>query len=77
MEMVAEAKVLIVEMVCDECGKGTMRPHGDDILSTYPPQYPHKCDKCGCEKTYHTYYPKFKYIPIESLREPVGREITD
>lgn len=47
MEMVAEAKILIVNQTCDKCG----------YVEDYPVRYPYQ-----------------RIIPIEVLREPVGRE---
>ena len=76
MEMVAEAKTLIVEMVCDVCGVGKMVPSGGGILCSNPPMFPHICNKCGNSSNYKVRYPYHKLVPIEVLREPVGREIT-
>lgn len=75
MEKVAEAKTLIVENVCDKCGKGKMRPHGNSVLSTYPPQYPHICKNCGHMESYSVTYPYHRLVPVEPLREPVEKEI--
>lgn len=75
MERVAEAKTLIVENVCDKCGKGKMRPNENYILATYPSQYPHTCENCGHTETYPVMYPYHKLVPIESLREPVENEV--
>lgn len=33
------------------------------------------CDKCGYKKNYNVSYPYQRMVPIEVLREPVGREI--
>jgi hypothetical protein len=77
MEMVAEAKTLIVEMVCDKCGEGKMIPSGGEILCSNPPLFPHICNKCGNEENYKIRYPFHRLVPIEVLREPVGREIAE
>lgn len=74
MEMVAEAKVLIVYQVCEKCSEGLMERNGSPIFATNPPQYPHKCDKCGYRKSYPISYPYQKLVPIEPPREMVGRE---
>lgn len=34
-----------------------MRPVGNITLSTYPIQYPHKCDRCGYIQNYTKNYP--------------------
>lgn len=75
MEMVAETKTLIVEMVCDKCGEGKMIPSGGGILCSNPPLFPHICNKCGNEENYKIRYPCHKLVPIEVLREPVEKEI--
>lgn len=74
MEMVADAKTLIVHMICDKCGKGKMIPHGNIVLTTYPEQYPHQCDNCGYMDNYPMRYPYHKLVPIETLREMVEGE---
>lgn len=69
MERVAEAKTLIVEMICDKCSKGKMIPYGNAVLSTYPAQYPHKCENCGYMNNYPMRYPYHRLVPIEPLRK--------
>ena len=76
MEMVAESKILVVYQTCDKCGEGIMERDGNEVFASYPPLYPHKCDKCGYKTNYHVSYPYQRIVPIEVLREPVGREIT-
>lgn len=73
MEMVAEAKVLIVEMVCDKCKQGVMVAYNGFSSLQY---YPHKCDKCGHKESYTCRYPYHKLVPIEPLREPAENEIS-
>lgn len=41
-----EVKTVKVDMKCDECNKGYLRPTGQCFM-TSPPKYPHECDKCG------------------------------
>ena len=74
MEMVAELKILMVHQVCDECGEGIMEY---DIENTQMCHIgiPHKCDRCGCVKGFSVQYPYQRMVPVEALREPVGREI--
>lgn len=38
---------------------------------------PHKCNKCGYVEDYPVRYPYQRIVPIEVLREPVGREIAE
>ena len=52
-----EVRTFLVDMVCESCGVGYMRPVGNIALSTYPIQYPHKCDKCGYIKKKKKNYP--------------------
>lgn len=56
-EIIYEVKTYEVEMCCDECGEGLMRPCGNIILTTYPVQYPHQCTKCGHIANYTVKYP--------------------
>ena len=42
-------KTFLLKMIC-ECG-GEFRA-GNEVLMSYPPQYPHKCTKCGEERTF-------------------------
>lgn len=70
MEVVAETKLLTVHMKCDQCGEGFMVMDGDIFLTTYPTQYPHKCNKCGHRKTFDKMYPSYRYVQIENFREP-------
>ena len=74
MEVVADTKVLTVHMKCDECKEGYMVMDGDIVLTTYPAQYPHKCNKCGHRKTFNRMYPFHKYIQTEVFREPTITE---
>jgi uncharacterized Zn finger protein len=40
-----------VAYICDTCGKGEMIPTGE-CLTSFPPQYPHKCNACGAIQTF-------------------------
>lgn len=75
MELVAEAKTLIVHMKCDKCNNGLMVQDGYTILASDPPQYPHKCNNCGYYKNYFIQYPYQRMVLLEKLREPIGKEI--
>ena len=52
-----EVRTFLVDMVCENCSEGYMRPVGNIALSTYPIQYPHKCEKCGYTQNYTKNYP--------------------
>lgn len=56
-EMKTEVKTYKVTYTCDECREGEMKPTGAPLMSN-PAQYPHKCKKCGSEKTFRSKYPK-------------------
>lgn len=49
-EIETEVKTYRIRLMCDECDGGEMKPTGI-CLTSIPPQYPHKCDKCGHEET--------------------------
>lgn len=55
-EMKTRVKMYSVEYVCDECRKGVMQSTGITLTSN-PPQYPHRCNKCGAEQTFMECYP--------------------
>ena len=76
MQMVAEAKVLIVNQTCDKCGEGIMEYNAESAQVCHIVN-PHKCNKCGYVKGYSTMYPHQRIVPIEVLREPVGREVIE
>lgn len=45
-----------VDMGCDDCGDGYMRPVGT-ILKEYPHKIVHECDNCGATAVYDVRYP--------------------
>lgn len=49
-----------IDMQCDQCGAGQMRP-GKFSHPTNPPQYPHWCNSCGHTDTYRKVYPYISY----------------
>ncbi len=55
-----EVKTYQVTYTCDVCNEGEMQPAGVTLMSN-PAQYPHKCKKCGSEKTFRSKYPKIVY----------------
>jgi hypothetical protein len=62
-EMAQEVKTFTVGYLCDECGKGWMEPTGT-MLTSNPPQWPHKCNECGEQKTFWEKYPKTIYRTV-------------
>lgn len=55
-----------IDFKCDVCRTGYMRPTGE-ILTTFPAQFPHRCNHCGAEMTVreHTY----PYTVTEQVKE--------
>lgn len=52
-----EVRTFVVDMLCDKCGEGYMRPEGNIVLTTYPLQYPHRCNRCGYTRSFIKKYP--------------------
>lgn len=63
-ETKTEARVFTVDMVCDECGRGRMRPTGE-LQSSYPPWHVHQCDHCHLVKHFLKCYPHTVVEPKE------------
>lgn len=61
-EVKREVKTYIVYANC-ECG-GTFKPINMCLMS-YPPQYPHKCNKCGKEEFFNCTYPRATNVEVE------------
>ena len=59
-EIEQEVKTFTVNYLCDECGEGYMESTGSILISN-PPQYPHKCNACGSDRTFREKYPKTIY----------------
>jgi hypothetical protein len=66
-EVKTPVQTMCVEKVC-ECG-GKMRPTGY-CLTSNPPQYSHRCDKCGKNETYNEVYPVIRYSEFEAVEKP-------
>ena len=66
MQVVMDAKIYVVDMLCEKCKTGVMRPTGI-VLTSNPPQYPHKCNYCGNKEVYDTCYPfqKIETAPMD------------
>ena len=62
-EIEHEVKTYTIRYLCDECGKGWMKPTGM-TLTSYPLQYPHVCSECGRNDTFWDKYPKTILRPI-------------
>ena len=45
-----EVRTYVERLLCETCDGGEMLPTGIALMSL-PPQYPHKCNKCGYEDT--------------------------
>lgn len=75
MQIVREAKTYIIDMICEKCKTGVMRPTGI-VLTSNPLQYPHKCDYCGNEEVYDKCYPfqKIEKEPINEQMETIQSE---
>jgi len=61
MEKIRRVKPIQYIMLCDECGNGEMMPTGV-VLTSFPEQYQHVCNECGCVKTYNKQYPFIEYV---------------
>lgn len=55
-EIRKKVKYIEIDMVCDYCGDGNMRPIGT-VLKGKPPRYVHECDNCGSSGIYEVRYP--------------------
>lgn len=55
-EIRTKVKYIKVDMVCNYCGDGYMRPIGT-VLKENPPKYVHECDNCGNKGIYEVRYP--------------------
>jgi len=60
MEKELDIKPIGIKMFCDKCKKGEMLPNGNMLLSD-PPQWEHKCNKCGHEENYKYKYPRIRW----------------
>jgi len=59
-EIKSSVKTFMVSKLCDKCEDGTMSPTGI-MLTSNPPQYPHKCKTCGAVANLQERYPKIVY----------------
>lgn len=56
-----QVRVFQTRKMC-ECG-GEYLPE-NIVLTTYPVQYPHKCNKCGKREVLDARYPKIEYKEV-------------
>lgn len=69
MEQRLETKTYVIIQKCDKCREGKMMVDENNmltLLTSYPPLYPHKCDKCGHEENYNVVYP-YQQIEYEEV----------
>lgn len=62
-----EVRNVGIDYICDTCGKGKMFPHGNAMLMSNPPQFPHKCDNCEATKNLRERYPTFRVERVEQI----------
>lgn len=56
-----------VEILCDKCDEGSYHGTGQ-VLTSNPPQYPHRCNHCGDTKTFKNRYPTVGHRPSGNPR---------
>jgi len=49
------------QRVCPKCRKGFMEGVHGIMLTSMPPQYPHKCTRCRHPENYRETYPRVVY----------------
>lgn len=60
-EVKNKVQTYIINYVCDECYDGNMERDGNIVLTSNPPLFPHKCNRCGYKMNFIDTYPKFVY----------------
>jgi DNA-directed RNA polymerase subunit RPC12/RpoP len=63
-EQTYEIKSIGVDYKCDFCGDGTMEQTGI-FLPTDPPQWQHRCTRCGHHMNMWQKYPNVRFERIE------------
>ncbi len=73
-EITKSVPILItVKQRCDQCKEGYMEEMDSKItLLTYPPQYPHKCNKCGYTQNYIKAYPYSEVVSEEEYKRMIN-----
>lgn len=59
-------QVVGVDYLCDVCRQGKMEQNGNIILTTAPPQFPHKCSNCGYSQTFTERYPTVRHQRVDT-----------
>ncbi len=54
--------VEVIKYICYQCKEGEMFPEGNIALTSNPPQYPHKCSKCGYTINLTSRYPRINIL---------------
>ena len=63
MQKKTEVRSFEVSYICDKCNDGEMIFTGI-TLTSYPPQYQHKCEKCFSIQNFKIAYPTVTYEPL-------------
>lgn len=63
-ERKTELKTFRVDRECDVEDCDGVLIAGVKILLTNPPQYPHTCSKCGCQRAFIIPYPATTFEPV-------------
>lgn len=63
IEKRVEVKTYIVKAICENCDGEYV--YNGNVLTTYPAQYGHTCQKCGHHITLDCCYPTTEYVEIE------------
>jgi hypothetical protein len=66
-----DLRAIKLDYRCDKCGVGHYRSTGV-TLTSYPAQYPHRCDKCDGHKTFLCIYPTTVHVPVEEPFDAVA-----
>jgi len=69
-EVKQEVRTIQIQYECDNCG-GTVRSC-EQVLSTSPATYLHKCSWCGKEWALKYFYPRIEHEPVFPAKEPEG-----
>lgn len=60
MEKKIKVDTYIINFMCEKCKVGSMVSSGI-ILTSDPPKYEHRCNKCGIKENYDIRYPDIRY----------------
>jgi len=63
-EITRDVQMVQIAYQCDECGEGLMIRKDNVMFTIDPPQFPHKCNKCGFEAILTSSYPAMGYRQI-------------